>query len=387
LFRKVDIDRRADAVEELVSGDAAVAMSEASSTLAKIGDIQTLLARIHSMSGSKFLGDEEESNAQQSSHPQNRQILYETKTYTRRKLGDFSRVLTGLRSAQRVPEIFSNVEVQSPLLKKIVRLNPDGGCFPDISEDLDWFFSNFDFESAAKGEFEPSRGVDEFYDEACEEIDRIHSELEHYKEEMVNNHLHPKHLAQSWQYTNIAPNSKDKFTIELLHAVNVPNDFRIIGKRGTGAKQVRKYRTPVVERLVESLEKAYDVLAERKAMQMQVMFAKFDAKRTVWAAVAQATALLDALGSLAQLGSKPGYCRPKIFDCPPHESPYIRIEQGRHPCVESTPNSGEFIPNDLSLGGSSGASGESSETVLLLSGPNVSFHAFWVPQSYLTLAH
>lgn len=101
---------------------------------------------------------------------------------------------------------------------------------------------------------------------------------------------------------------------------------------------------------------------------MQLIFAKFDALRTVWAAVAHATAFLDALGSLAQLASRPGYCRPNILDCPPDKSPCIRIEQGRHPCIENTPTSGEFVPNNLKLGGS--GSGE-SEMVLLLSGPNM----------------
>lgn len=101
---------------------------------------------------------------------------------------------------------------------------------------------------------------------------------------------------------------------------------------------------------------------------MQLIFVKFDSLRSLWAAAAQATAMLDALGSLAKTASKPGYCRPKILDCPQGKDPSLKIVQGRHPCVESGISGSDFIPNDLSLGE---AGQEDSSRVLLLSGPNM----------------
>lgn len=178
----------------------------------------------------------------------------------------------------------------------------------------------------------------------------------------------PSHAQNSWKYVNTGPDSKDKYTIELPKTVKVPSEFHMIGKRGSGAKQMNKYRTPTVEGLVKSLEEALEVLKERRAYQMQLIFAQFDAKRNIWSAVAAATAMLDALASLAELGKKPGYCRPEILECPIDANPCIDIIQGRHPCVETTPCSGDFIPNDLTLGTSNG---EQSQTVLLLSGPNM----------------
>lgn len=103
---------------------------------------------------------------------------------------------------------------------------------------------------------------------------------------------------------------------------------------------------------------------------MELIFAKFDSKRNLWAAAAQTTAMLDAVGSLAQASSGPSFCRPEILECPPGCSPCVNITQGRHPCVEITHNGGEFIPNDLSLGEGSGGDNR-SERVLLLSGPNM----------------
>jgi DNA mismatch repair ATPase MutS len=134
---------------------------------------------------------------------------------------------------------------------------------------------------------------------------------------------------------------------------------------------VNKYRTPVIEQLVQELERAYDIQKEGKARGMQLIFAKFDSKRHLWAAAAQATAMLDALGSLAQASAKAGYTRPSILDCPPDGKPCVRIVQGKHPCVDTTHSGGEFIPNDLSLGEASQHGCNQTTRVLLLSGPNM----------------
>lgn len=104
---------------------------------------------------------------------------------------------------------------------------------------------------------------------------------------------------------------------------------------------------------------------------MELVFARFDAVRSLWATAAQTTALLDALNSLARTASKSGYTRPKIATCGPQDNPYIRVIQGRHPCVESTSTCNEFVPNDLRLGGGLNGGEKSSPRVLLLSGPNM----------------
>ena len=227
LFRKEDIERRGDAVEELVSGAAAVAMEEARKELAQCGDVERLLSRVHSMGGTSSSDD----NAARY-HPNERAMLYEGATHTKRKVGDFSKVLKDLQNASRIPEKFTGVDIQSPLLQKLVRLIDEGGCFPDMTNDLDWFFDNFDAERAAQGLFEPSRGVDEAYDEACDAIERIERELSDYKDEMCNNELEPSHVARSkWKYINTKVDSKDKYLIELPASVGVPDDFIVKGKR------------------------------------------------------------------------------------------------------------------------------------------------------------
>lgn len=362
LFRKVEIDRRLDAVEELISGGAAVALEEARTILAKCGDIERLLSRVHSMT----LG---QGGDMENCHPSQRAVLYEAATYTKRKVGDFQKVLHGLKKASQIPEAFAGVDIQSGILKKIVRSIEDGGCFPDMVSELDWFSANFDSDLAAEGLFEPGKGIDELYDQAQDRIDSARQQLTDYKDEMCANFLKPKSLAKSsWKYANTSLECKDKYMIELPVNVSVPSDFILKGKRGSGSKQVNKYRTRVIDDLVEELELAFEVLKERKSKAMQLIFAKFDSKRDLWAAAAYATAFLDALGSLAQIAVKPGYCRPKILDCPLDSSPAFKVVGGRHPCIESSMGN-DFIPNDLNLGLSH--DGVECPRSLLLSGPNM----------------
>lgn len=118
-------------------------------------------------------------------------------------------------------------------------------------------------------------------------------------------------------------------------------------------------------RKVNELEEAYNIQAERKAKGMQLIFAKFDEQRAWWVAASTATAMLDALGSLAKTAQKPGYSRPKIVECPPDSEPVLKIIQGRHPGVDSP----DFVPNDLRLGSDDNEA--DSSRVLLLSGPNM----------------
>ena len=226
LFRKEDILRRTDAVEELISGGAAVAMGEARNLLAKCGDIERLLSRVHSMGGTS--SDENQSRY----HPNDRAVLYEGATHTKRKVGDFSKVLNGLKYTTMIPELFAGIEIRSGLVQKLVRSIDDGGCFPDMVNELDWFFQNFDCDHAALGLFEPTRGVDEAYDEACDAIERIERELGDYKDEMCSKELHPSHVAKSkFNYINTKVDSKDKYLIELPASVRVPDDFIVKGKR------------------------------------------------------------------------------------------------------------------------------------------------------------
>jgi DNA mismatch repair protein MSH6 len=348
LFRRVDIERRQDAVAELCVGSAALAMTEARPMLRKVGDLERLLSRVHAMG----------SSGSSSANPNERAMLYEGATYSQRKINDFHKLIDGLYCAGKVVDLFSPEKCsgfENCLLRKIVRRQKDGGCFPDnLEEELSWFTEN-------------TECFDDDYYAACADIERIEQELQNYKVVMCRQ-LGKNALSQ-WTYINTRPEARDKYLIELPVATKVPQDFYIKAKRGSGIKQVNKYRTAVVEGLVNDLEAALEMKKAGKERSTQLLFQKFDSLRTIWTAVAHATAMLDALGSLAYVSSMPDMVRPTILDetC----SPTLHYRQGRHFCVDVTHDGGGFIPNDLTLGGCASTDGKSPPRVLLLSGPNM----------------
>jgi len=298
LFHKHDIQRRCDAVTSLLGGTAALYLSQALPILRKLPDLERLLSRVHSMS----VRDE--------SHPNARAVLYEHATYNKRKVGDFAKLLQGLKRCVNVMDCFalqedndSNRKELSPLLQKIVCSPSAGGCFPRdaLEQELQWFEENFNIEKAKRGCYEPTRGINLDYDNACDEIDAIHAQLDDYKREMCRTIQ-----GQQWKYINTKPESRDKYLIELAASVKVTNEFQIKGKRGNGAKRVNKYTTPTIDNLVQSLEDALEVQKCAKQDGMRLIFQKFDEARPVWAAAAHATAMLDALAALAAVSSMPG---------------------------------------------------------------------------------
>ena len=70
-------------------------------------------------------------------------------------------------------------------------------------------------------------------------------------------------------------------------------------------------------------------------------------------------AQLDVLAALAELAARHGYCRPEIVG-----EPIFEIEGGRHPVLDAFLAPGDFVPNDVHLGGDQGS-------ILLITGPNM----------------
>ena len=95
-----------------------------------------------------------------SAHPDNRAIMYEEATYSKRKITGFLSALEGFKTASRVPQIFAPLTSDpDSLLKRVVTLQGDGGRFPDMEEQLHFFSNSFDIAKAKKeGTIIPARG-------------------------------------------------------------------------------------------------------------------------------------------------------------------------------------------------------------------------------------
>jgi DNA mismatch repair protein MutS len=77
-------------------------------------------------------------------------------------------------------------------------------------------------------------------------------------------------------------------------------------------------------------------------------------------ASAAVIAELDVLTGLAEVARRRNYCRPVVDD-----GQEILIEEGRHPMVEAVLPRGNYVPNDIHLGGQ-------TRQVIIITGPNMS---------------
>jgi DNA mismatch repair protein MSH6 len=69
-------------------------------------------------------------------HPDSRAILYEEKTYSKRKVLDFISLLNGFEAALDYVKLFESCD--STLLKRLTQIEPVGS-FPNYSEVLNFF--------------------------------------------------------------------------------------------------------------------------------------------------------------------------------------------------------------------------------------------------------
>jgi DNA mismatch repair protein MutS len=85
--------------------------------------------------------------------------------------------------------------------------------------------------------------------------------------------------------------------------------------------------------------------------------------------VARAIALLDVIGSLAEVAARRNYVRPQL-----HEGDEIEIRAGRHPVIETIGD--RFVPNDLSIN-------NTTDRLLIITGPNMGGKSVFLKQTAL----
>jgi DNA mismatch repair protein MutS len=160
------------------------------------------------------------------------------------------------------------------------------------------------------------------------------------------------------------------YYIEVTHAhraAALPADF------------ARKQTTKNAERYVTDELRTFEtriLKAEENARSLE--YELFGALRTRVAAEAgrlltsaAVVAELDCLASLARVARDRGYCRPEV-----DESRRLRIEDGRHPVLETTHAAGTFVPNDTDLE-------PPRRRLALLTGPNMAGKSTYIRQNAL----
>ncbi|QDZ30465.1 DNA mismatch repair protein MutS [Noviherbaspirillum sp. UKPF54] len=144
------------------------------------------------------------------------------------------------------------------------------------------------------------------------------------------------------------------FYIEVTHGQTdkVPDDYR----RRQTLKNAERYITPELKAFEDKALSAQErALAREKYLYDQLLVELAPHIGTLQR-IAQAIAQLDTLASLAEHAMRHNWCAPQLVP-----EPAIRIEQGRHPVVETQIE--RFIANDCEL--------DSERKLLLITGPNM----------------
>lgn len=143
----------------------------------------------------------------------------------------------------------------------------------------------------------------------------------------------------------------------------VPASWRKI----SGTKKVSRFHTPEVVRYLRERDQHKESLAAACDKAYFAFLAEIADKHQSLRDCVSALATLDALLSLAEIASQPGYVKPIYAD-----DARINVKQGRHPMVEQLLLD-SYVPNDTRLA-------HDKTRALLVTGPNMGGKSSYVRQ-------
>ncbi|CAF4614398.1 unnamed protein product [Rotaria socialis] len=322
-----------------------------------IPDLERLFCRIHSL-GHRPLDTE---------HPENRAILYEDITYSKRKIQDFLAALTGLKVANEIVQIFAkhnDLSTSSSLLNAIIYQNDENKnkSFPNLDELLDYYTKAFSHAQArTEGKIIPTSGVCQQYDDALNEIRDNEKALNDYLSKQKNI-LKNRDI----KYVHV---QKIRYAMEMSESAcrNLDDDYELMSSR----KGFKRYYTSELRELLEELTES----EKKKELALKdttsSLFRHFDSHHETFQRVLSCLSTLDVLLSFtAYSQSCADMCRPVILQIENDQQPFINIRDGKHPCMLEKATS-TFIPNDIILADKSSNEEWQTKPLVLVTGPNM----------------
>lgn len=329
----------------LRNGDLA---KEVRAIMRPLPDLERRLTKIHTFGNSDA----------QDTHPDERAIFYEDKIYSKRKILDFISTLNAFKAAVCVGEMFRDCKAceESLLLKKYTYTSSEysGGIFPDMSEDLKFFEGAFDHEKArTEGVIIPEQGVDEQYDKYITAKVELETETKQYLEEQK------RFFKEKVTYVG---SGKKAYQLEVPeHACKRANDeYQLVSQR----KGFKRYVTEETQSFLAKASNLEDLRKEAINGINKKIFQKFSSKASMWMTAVKCLAELDVLLAFAEYARnvEEETCIPKIVNASTETKPYVRLLEGRHPCISWVE---KFVPNDVTIGWDDVAS------LVVLTGPNM----------------
>jgi len=156
------------------------------------------------------------------------------------------------------------------------------------------------------------------------------------------------------------------FYIEVTHgqAAKVPDDYR----RRQTLKNAERYITPELKAFEDKALSAQERALMREKQLYDHLLAELAPHIGDLQRIAQAVAQTDVLAALARHAGRHDWCMPQLV-----AEPLLKIEQGRHPVVESQIE--RFIANDCEF--------SAERRLLLITGPNMGGKSTYMRQTAL----
>ncbi|KAK1068571.1 DNA mismatch repair protein msh6, partial [Friedmanniomyces endolithicus] len=293
------INQRFDAVDAL-NADGTV-MDRFTASLSRLPDLERLISRVHA---------------------------------GRCKPQDFVKVLDGFEQIEYTMSLLGSFGAGDGVLGHLM------SSMPDLASVLHPWKDTFDRAKAKEdGIFVPQPGVEEEYDESQERIDDVEKELQKLLSKAR------KDLGSS--AVKFTDNGKEIYQLEV--PIKVKGTIPKTWKQMSATKAVKRWYSPELEKLVQSLKEAQEMHAVVVKALNGRFYARFDENYGTWLDSTKIVAQLDCLIALAKASSAIGSpaCRPEFVEDDDARS-VLEFKELRHPCIETTTN---FIPNDIALGG------------------------------------
>lgn len=210
-----EIDERLNAIDVL-RGKSDLC-SKIREKLKAIPDLERLFCRIHSLGHRPLDAD----------HPENRAILYEDITYSKRKIQDFLAALAGLKTANEIADMFAkhdDIGKSSALLEKVIFRGEER--FPELEEILTYYTNAFSHAQARnEGKIIPTAGVCQQYDDSLNEIRDNEKALNDYlnkQKKLLKNH--------DVKYVHV---QKTRYAMEIPEGAcrNLDDDYELMSSR------------------------------------------------------------------------------------------------------------------------------------------------------------
>jgi DNA mismatch repair protein MutS len=149
----------------------------------------------------------------------------------------------------------------------------------------------------------------------------------------------------------------------------VPTDYI----RKQTLAEAERFFTPELKEYESLILNAQEKIADLEAAIFRQLCQQISAVGGQILATARAIAQIDALSSLAEVAARNGYVRPTLTD-----DDVIEIKGGRHPIVEQSIGSDNFVPNDAYLC-------NKDNQLIILTGPNMSGKSTYLRQVVLII--